>query len=154
MKLTTENTRVDYTDSNLADITILEGDDTGVVFRYGRVWINMDDVDNPSLQFDYDILSGIPRDKEAFIHDIAHLLHSMMMTQLEAGEVQYVGGTSPDDAEVTDLIKEAAAGLELPSMNSQVGAFVAKPKENALSFLDRLAAEGVSAMGRDKGILR
>ena len=152
MILTPENTRVDYTDSNLADITILEGDDVGVVFRYGRVWINTDDIDNPSLQFDYEILSGTPRDKEAFIHDIAHLLHSTIVQQLETGEVQYTGGTSPADAEVSELIEEAASGLELPSMNSQVGAFVAKPKENAMSFLDRLAAEGEAAM--KKGIIR
>ena len=152
MILTPENTRVDYTDSNLADITILEGDDAGVVFRYGRVWVNTDDIDNPSLQFDYDILSGIPRDKDAFIHDIAHLLHRTILEQLESGEVQYAGGTSPSDSEITELIDEAASGLALPELNSQIGAFVAKPKENAMSFLDRLAAEGEAAM--KKGIIR
>jgi hypothetical protein len=146
MKLTSQNTRVDYTDSAMADITVLEGDDAGVVFRYGRVWINTDDIDNPSLQFDYDILSGTPRDKNAFVNDIAEMLHGMIVEQLEAGEVQYTGGTSPGESEITDLIEEAKSGVEFQNLNTQVGAFVAKPKESAMSFLDRLAAEGEKAM--------
>jgi hypothetical protein len=146
MKLTNQNTRVDYTESYLANITILEGDDSGIVYQYGRVWVNTDDVDNPSLQFDYNVIQGTPVDKKSFEHDVATLLHTMIVEQLEAGEVQYTGGTDPDKGQINSLIQEASTGLEFPTLNTQVGAFVAKPKENAMDFLNRLAAEGSKAM--------
>lgn len=146
MKLTSKNTRVDYTVSDFADITILEGDDSGVVFRFGKVWVDTDDLENPSLQFQYDIVSGAPLDKKQFEGDIAELLHSTILAQLESGDVQYSGGKDIDTKEIENLAAES--GVEFQTLDTQIGSFVAKEAETAESFLDRLAAEGRFQMGK------
>jgi hypothetical protein len=151
MKLTSQNTRVDYTNSEFANITILDGDDSGVVFRFGKVWVNTDDPENPSLQFHYDLVTGAPLDKKQFEQDIAEMLHTTIVQQLEAGEVQYSGGTDTDVRALDDLKEEAGVEFQQHSfqnLNTKIGAFVAKKEETALSFLDRLAAQGQYEMNK------
>jgi hypothetical protein len=155
MTLKSTDVRVDYNSEGIAEMTILSGDDAVIRFMYGKVWIDDSNPDEPSLQFGYEILSGEPVDKEAFIKSIAELLHSTILIQLENGEVVYSGGTDKNDAAVDNKLESRMAEFygekndmsQLPTL----GRFDSKPKESAMSFLDRLAAEGQAALLEIKG---
>ena len=166
-----EDISVEYDTNNDSIITILKGDDAGVKFRYGKITIDTDENGEPAMSFSYEIISGAPVNKDDFVDSIAKLLHKMILAQLEQGELQYAGGTNEGLDEMNELneaiakkrakvAEEAAAKMResmhpkvyneatslIDSLGRQPDEFKAKPKESALTFLDRLAAQGQAEM--------
>ena len=150
--LNDNNVSVNYNADNTAILTINEGDDAGISFKFGKVWVDDADPENPSLQFQYDLVSGTPLDKSAFEHSIATYLHSTILDQLEAGSLHYSGGTdevAESSPSIESLIQEASTGIDIgDSLVQNIGEFRAKPQESAMSFLDRLSAQGTSQMNK------
>lgn len=143
--LTKEQTRIDFLPDQSSVITILEGEYTGLKYKYGKVWFENPDSEQPTMQFMYDMVEGVPSDKVAFENDIAHFLHSMLLEQMEAGEVQYTGGEAPS----TIQYEEPAPTKNVAQQIMQApGVFTSKKSESAMGFLDRLAMSGLEAMRR------
>ena len=142
-KLTENDIRVDFAPDGEAHITILNGDDAGIVFKYGRVAIDENE-SGPEMSFGYEIISGTPVNKESFIDSIAHLLHEMILYQLSQGTVQYTGGVDTPGVVTID----EAPKIEDDRLFPQPGVFTSKKGESAMSFLDKLAASGMEAMNR------
>ena len=150
MTLKQTGVRVDYDESGTGLITILEGDDSGIVYKYGKVWIDDRNPDIPSLQFQYEIISGTPLNLDSFVDNIAKLLHTVILEQLESGDVQYTGGTDIKDTdEMGAMFTEFESNKDGPYF-SPPGLMEAKPSESAMSFLDRLAAQGTFEIGKMK----
>ena len=142
--LNDNNTTVEYNSDNEAILHINSGDHAGIKFKFGKVWVDDSDIDNPSLQFQYEVVSGTPYDKTVFEDDIAKYLHETILNQLETGQVHYSGGTEPN---IEPLIQEASTGLEIgDSKIHNIGQFKSEPKESAMSFLDRIAISGMQEM--------
>lgn len=133
--------RVDFAPNGDAHITILEGDDAGIVFKYGRVAID-ESSGEPEMSFGYEIITGTPVNKDTFVDSIAHLLHKMILFQLEQGTVQYVNGVDTPGVVTLDEAPE----VKDENMFPKPGVFTAKKGESAMSFLDQLAASGMAAM--------
>ena len=130
--------------NNVSVLTVLEGIYKDVKFQYGKVWFENPDSDQPTMQFQYDILGEVkPENKTNFESDIAHLLHTLLLEQLEQGQVVYSGGDGPT---VTKTEYEPPQKNAAQMIMAAPGVFTAKPKESAMGFLDRLAMQGLAAM--------
>lgn len=143
MKLTEKDIKTVFNKDGDAEITILNGDDAGITFKYGKVAIDETE-EGPSMSFGYEVLSGTPVNKDAFVDSIAHLLHEMILFQLEQGTVQYSGGVDTPGA----VTIEEKPVIEEERMIPKIGEFRAKKGETAMSFLDNLAAQGMAQMKR------
>jgi hypothetical protein len=155
--ITKETTSIAYNEDGNGIITVISGPYKGIVYQYGRTWIDIVDGE-PVMGFEYDAhpSTPVPEDlKKRFEEDAAYFLHSLILEKLEDHSVTYTGGTDDTDPEIRELVAEASSSLDIgDKLVKNVGEFVAKKDESAMSFLDRLAAEGMSSMGREKGILR
>jgi len=173
MKLTTQDVSVIYNEDNDGIITINSGNFDGISFKYGKVSVDTDpNTNEPCMSFGYQIVSiDQPNDLLEFQDSIAHLLHEMILEQIGSGELQYHGGTDVGLEEVNELIAEAkgsrasklasetrafeeanprnAAQDLIANLGRPAGEMKGRPTEDALSFLDRLAAEGTAAMPKD-----
>jgi mitochondrial fission protein ELM1 len=137
--------KVDYNRDLTPTITVINGEFTGIQFRFGKVWFEDEMAEQPVMQFQYEVLSGAPSDVAKFQHEIAHLLHSLLVEQLESGTITYTGGVS-NPAELAE--KEALESLKPQETFAmpELGVFKSTPGQSAMSFLDQLAAEGNAAM--------
>ena len=142
--LTKEQTRIDFLPDNTSVISILEGDYKGLKYKYGKVWFENPDSEQPTMQFHYDMVEGLATDKVAFEADIAGFLHAMLLEQLEAGEVQYTGGEAPPSV----VYEEPPTKNAAQQIMQAPGVFTSKKSESAMGFLDRLAMQGMAAMKR------
>jgi hypothetical protein len=168
--LNKEDITVDYSKEGACTITVLKGIHAGVKYVYGKVWFNVDDPENPVMNFDYDVVMGTPVYKKEFEHDIAILLHSLILEQMEAGTISYTGGEDatledieelvtplPEIPEYTGLIEDEQSSIILPGdelkfsdVIQKPGVFASKENESAMSFLDRLAAQGQAEMNKKR----
>lgn len=139
-------------------LTILSGPYEGLKFRYDAVWF---DDKNPQLglQFHYKLLNGALEDPKDFEHAIAHLLHNQMKKTLSEAGIVFRGGIDPTREEFMEHLESKLSQpvIEFPdapqkNLAQQImqapGVFQAKEKESAMSFLDRLAAQGQAEMGK------
>lgn len=142
-------------------LTITGGVYEGLQFRYDT--IGVDPV--KGIGFDYTVLNGVLEDKDDFEQAISRLLAGLLGQQLESNNLFYNGGSEATPEEMLEFMEknygvkpEAPAPIiELPgepqkNLAQQImqapGMFTAKKEENAMSFLDRLAAQGMAAMGK------
>ena len=148
--------RASACDGHNDTLTILTGPYEGLQFRYDVVWLD-DKQPEKGIQFHYTCLNGTPNpdDKEDFEHAIAYMLHKQYWTNLETGNLVFSGGTNPEvDAELKQMEEEFKGGTSMEisetSLASSImqapGVFMASKEETAMSFLDRLAAQGMAAM--------
>ena len=89
MKLTLDDIRVNFVD-DVANITILAGDDVGIVYSYGKVDFGEDD--DSSLNFEYNIISGTPRNLVLFEESIAALLVLVIEQTIKENSTVFTGG--------------------------------------------------------------
>ncbi len=90
MKLDITDVRVEFEDE-VAVLTILRGDDAGIRFSYGKIDFGDDEAD-PTLNFEYDIVSGTPVDLAAFEESIAQLLLLMIERSIKENSTVFSGG--------------------------------------------------------------
>lgn len=141
--LSKNNVKFEF-ENNDSVLTVLEGEFKGVQFKYGKVWFENPDSEQPTMQFQYDLLNGTTvENSSVFENEIAHLLHQLLLEQLEAGEVQYTGGEGP-----MVTLEEPPKKNAAQQIMAAPGVFTSKPKESAMGFLDRLAMQGMEAMRR------
>jgi hypothetical protein len=173
MKLTSTQVSVKYNAADEGIITVNVGDFEGISFKYGRVSIDTDEQGEPVMSFGYDVLSELkPNNVNEFQDSIAHLLHEMILEQIESGELQYAGGAGPSLDDVNELLDEGRAATNskiesataraaaiaphneatnlLANLGRQPGEMRAQQSETASSFLDRLAHTGMVEMHKEK----
>ena len=90
MKLDITDVRVEF-ENDVAILTILRGDDVGIRFSYGKIDFGDDEAD-PTLNFEYDIVSGAPVDLAAFEDSIAQLLLLMIERSIKENSTVFSGG--------------------------------------------------------------
>lgn len=145
-------------------LTILEGPYEGLQFRYDVVWI--DPVNG--IQFKYSTLNGTLDEPEDFEQAISRLLAEQLSSQLESGNLIMNGGREASPEEMLRFMDEnygvkpeaPTPEIEIPGnptknvaqmIMQQPGVFAANQNESAMTFLDRLAAQGMAAMQAVKG---
>ena len=89
MKLTLDDIRVNFVD-DVANITILAGDDVGIVFNYGKV--DFGEEEDSTLNFEYNVVSGTPRNYTLFEESIATLLLAMIEQSIKENSTVFSNG--------------------------------------------------------------
>jgi hypothetical protein len=93
--ITLNDIKVEPYEDNEYSITLLSTDDVGIKYKYGKV--SFDDAEDGSgeaiMNFDYDIISGTPRDLEVFHNTIGSVLQLMIENMIKDNSVVFAGGT-------------------------------------------------------------
>lgn len=93
--ITLNDIKVEPYEDNEYSITLLSTDDVGIKYKYGKV--SFDDAEDGSgeaiMNFDYDIISGTPRDLEVFHKTIGSVLQLMIENMIKDNSVVFSGGT-------------------------------------------------------------
>jgi len=142
-------------------LTVTNGVYEGLQFRYDT--IGVDPV--RGIQFNYSVLNGTLDEKDDFEQAISRLLAELLHEQMESNNLFYNGGVEATPEEMLKYMEEnygvtpdaPAPVIEIPgepqkNLAQQImqapGVFTAKKEESAKTFLERLAAQGMAAMGK------
>lgn len=110
MKSNLKYTTVESKTSGLEAIKLLEDPYSGIIFTYGKVSFDVDEVnDHLKIKFDYDILHDPinPRTgfvKEEFENYIGDLLQELLHQEIAKNNVTYTGGID-DENRTGDIIE-------------------------------------------------
>lgn len=93
--ITLNDIKVEPYEDNEYSITLLSTDDVGIKYKYGKVSFEdaEDGSDEAIMNFDYDIISGTPRDLEVFHKTIGTVLQLMIENMIKDNSVVFSGGT-------------------------------------------------------------
>lgn len=84
----------DYKIVNDEVVQLVEGPYEGVTFKYGKVQLIPNEVDdNLTISFEYDLLDGQPTNVQQFEQYIGQLLHEMIEEMVAENKIVYTGGT-------------------------------------------------------------
>lgn len=83
---------LDHAVDGFTIIQLTEGKYKDVEFHYGAVAVEEGENETATLKFDYTITKGENINEEEFGAIAGKILHSLIDTQLEKGDVVYAGG--------------------------------------------------------------
>ena len=92
--ITLNDIKVEPYEDDGYSVTLLTTDDVGIKYRYKGVSFGEDDPDGSGvLNFEYELISGEPRDKEKFHQTIGDILVMLIENMLKSSDVVYANGT-------------------------------------------------------------
>jgi hypothetical protein len=89
--ITLNDIKVEPLGDNEYVVTLLATDDVGIKYKYGQVSFDEQD-DSANMNFEYEIISGEPRDVEKFQQTIGDVLVLMIEDMIKKNEVVFKGG--------------------------------------------------------------
>jgi hypothetical protein len=93
MMITLNDIKVEPYEDDGYSVTLLTTDDVGIKYRYKGVSFGEDNANGSAeLSFEYELISGEPRDKEKFHQTIGDVLVLLIENMLKSSNVVYANG--------------------------------------------------------------